>query len=325
MAVSTTTTLNDVTYSAAIDLAFMGYVQDFRNAERFLREYDLRGRGSGTVQVPSLASNMGTVNDGGTGVATAFNATEGSNLETSFGVGTTTQSTNSVTIASSEYAVYMTVTDDVGEDSVPGGADAVMDEIFRNAAEILLTAYEDDVWALFSALNGGTAVGTTTANLTLANLNSAIVTIRNNGVRAPDGVVACLAPVQGSDWEDAVSSTSTDSFASFDRTADRFLGIERTPNNGLGDGFIGSYRGMPIFISGLADFANTNEDRVGAVFVPSTTANNRYAALGKTISRPLRIETDRDITLRGQEVVASMRWGAGELTDAAGVPVITDA
>lgn len=320
MAASTTSTLNDITYSAAIDTTFMGYLQDFRIVEMFLREYDLRGRGSGTIQVPTLATNMGTVNDGGTSVATAYNGTEGTDLSS-----TTTQSTNSVTIASSEYAVYMTVTDDVGEDSVPGGADAVMDEIFRNAAEILLTAYEDDVWALFASLNGGTAVGSTGTNVALTDIDSAIVNIRNSGVRAPDGVVGCLAPVQISDLEDNIKSTSTDTFATFDRQAASFMGVIRNPNNGLGDGFAFSYRGVPFFMSGLADFANTNADRVGAVFVPATPANNRYAALGKTISRPMRIETDRDITLRGQEIVASMRWGSGELQDKAGVPVVSDA
>ena len=163
MAVSTTTTLNDITYSAAIDTVFMGHLLDFRVVEPFLREYNMAGRGSKTIQVPNLDSNAGTVNDGGTGVDTEFNATEGSDLST-----TTTQSTSSKTIASSEYAVYMTLTDDVGEDSVPGAADAVMREIFDNAAELLLLAFEDDVWGLFASLNGGTAVGSGCSSASIA-------------------------------------------------------------------------------------------------------------------------------------------------------------
>jgi hypothetical protein len=318
MATSTTTTLNDITYSAAIDTVFMGYVMDFRVVEPFLREYDLAGRGSATIQVPSLASNLGTVGDGGTGVDTEFNGTEGTDLST-----TTTQSTNSVTIASAEYAVYMLITDNVGEDSVPGGADAVMEEIMQNAAEILLQAYEDDVWALFAALNGGTAVGTSGQNITLANLSTAIVTVRNNGVRAPDGLVGCLAPIQAQDIEEAVTATST-SMAIYDATSDRFMNLQRATDNGLGNGFCFAYRGVPFFMSGLADAANTNADKVGAVFVPSTPGNNRYAALGKTISRPLRIEFQRDATQRGDEIVATMRWGSGELQDKAGVPLVTD-
>jgi len=319
MAISTTTTLNDITYAAAIDTAFLGYLQDYRVAEPFLREYDLRGRGSAAIQVPSLATNMGTVNDGGTSVATAFDGTEGTDLST-----TTTQSTNKVTVTSVEYAVYMAITDDVAEDSVPGGLDAVMNEILMNASEILSTAFEDDIWALFASLNGGTAVGTTTVDLTLANIATAIVTIRNAGVRAPDGLVGCLAPIQASDFEDAVVALGS-SVSVNDISSDRYNAIQRSVDNGLTNGYVGTYRSVPLFHSGLADFANTNADRVGAIFVPSTARNNRFAALGKTISRPFRLETDRDITLRGTELVASMRVGAGELQDKAGVPLVTDA
>lgn len=74
----------------------------------------------------------------------------------------------------------------------------------------------------------------------------------------------------------------------------------------------------------MCDTANTNGDRVGAIFGPSTPGNNRYCALGKTVSRRFRLETDRDITLRGFEIVGSMRQGTGELQDKAGVPIITD-
>lgn len=319
MSVSTTVTLDDITQSVAIDPMFMGYLVDYRVVEPFLRQYDLQGKGSKTVQVPNLSSNAGTVNDGGGGVDTEFNATQGTDLSS-----TTTQSTASRTIASVEYAVYMAVTDDIAEDSMPGMADAIMDEIFANAAELLLLAYEDDVWALFSALNGGTVVGTTQQALTLANVNSAIASIRNASVRYPDGLVACLAPVQVSDLEDAVVATSSTQ-AVYDATSDRYNAIQRADGQAVSHGHVLTYRGMPIMQSGLADFANTNEDRVGAVFVPSTPGNNRYAALGKTISRPLRIEPQRDATLRGVELVASARWGSGELQDKAGVPLVTDA
>lgn len=319
MAVSTTSTVDDITQTVAIEPVFAGYAADFTGISAMCHEYDLRGRGSATIQVPSLASSMGTIDDAGSGVDTEFDATEGTDLTT-----TTTQSTNSVTCASSEYAVYMAVTDDIGEDSVPQAFGNLMDEIFMHAAEILLTAFESDVWALLSSLNGGTAVGSPGSDLTLANLNSGIVTLRNNGIRAPDGLVGFLAPIQGTDFEDAILATGSNT-AVYDTTADRFMGVSRDGTNGLASGFIGSYRSTPLFISGLAARANTNEDRVGALFVPWTARNARFSALMKTISRPFRLETDRDITLRGEEIVASMRMGAAERQDAAGVPVITDA
>lgn len=316
MAASTTTTLNDI-FVNVIEPMFLGYLSDYRVIEPFLKEYDLRGRGSKTIQVPSLATNLGTVNDGGGSYDTEFNGTEGSDLST-----TTTQSTNSVTISSAEYAVYMQITDDIEEDATPALASAVLDEIMANAAEILLHAWEDDVWALFSSLNGGTAVGSSGSDFTLANFNTAIVTLRNNGIRT-NGLVAALAPIQATDFETAVLASST-ATAVYDTTADRYMAITRDASNGLGNGFIASYRGVPIVMSGMADFTNTNADRVGAIFAPATMST-RFPAFGKTISRDIRMEPERDATLRGYEMVASMRWGSGELQDKAGVPVITDA
>ena len=318
MAASTTTTLNDITYSAAIDLSFLGYLVDFRVIEPTLQEYDLQGRGSAAIDVPSLATNM-TVNDGGSAVATAFNGTEGTDLST-----TTTQSTNKVTITSSEYAVYMIVTDNVAEDSIPGGADAVMNEIMENASEILLQAYEDDVWALLVNLGGGALVGTSGSAPTLANLNTCVVTIRNAGVRAPDGLVGMLAAVQASDIEDLFIATNA-AAAVYAGAADRFYAFNRDQVSGIGNGFVFSWRNIPFFMSGLADLDTSAADRVGAVYVPSTPRNRRYAALGKTISRPMRLEVQRDATQRGDELVTTMRWGSGELQDSAGVPLATDA
>ena len=319
MAASTTTTLNDITLTQAIELSFLGYLADFRVIEPSLQEYDLRGKGSRTISIPSLATNMGPVNDGGSGVDTQFDGTEGTDLTS-----TTTQSTNNVTIASVEYAVYMIVTDNVEEDSVPGGADAVMDEIMTNASEILLTAYEDDVWALLVNLNGGALVGTSGNAPTLANLNTLVVTIRNAGVRAPDGLVGMIAAVQASDIEDLFIATST-SMNTHEGAADRFNAFNRDGVSGVGNGFVFSWRNIPFFMSGLADLDTSGEDRVGAVYVPSTPGNRRYAALGKTISRPLRIEVQRDATQRGDELVTTLRWGSGELQDAAGVPLATNA
>lgn len=319
MAVSTTTTLNDVVGTEWIEPTFMGYAYDYAVAGRYLKEFDLQGKGSNTVQVPSLASTMGTVGDGGTSVATAFNGTEGTDLSTP-----TTVSSNSVTITSAEYAMLIEVTDNVGEDSVPATLDGLIQEIMELAANTLIAAYDDDVCALFSSLNGGTAVGSTGVDLTIANVNSAITAIRNNGVRVST-LVGVLAPVQISDLESAFSAASTDTFATYDRLAADYLGVSRLDNTGSETRPIFVLKGVPFFQSGYCDFANTNADRVGAIFTPYTTANSRYTTFGKGISRPFRIEPQRDASARSTEYVASVRWGSGELTDASGVALITDA
>lgn len=312
---STTTTINDVYYSAIISPLMHDYAHDWVVATQFLKEFSLVGQASNAQDVWSLASDMGTVGAHGSGVATAFNATEGTDL------GNTQLDTNKKTITCSEYGVMRTLTDNVLEDSI-GGIDW-MRIILSDSTRILMTALEDDVCALFSGFSN--SVGTTTADLTIAQLLAAQVGIRTRGVRAPDGVVYVLDDQQVDDVEAALISSSA-SQATYAMAADRVLGAPGPgPQNGMSNGNVLTFRGAQVWATGLTDTANTAADVVGACFVPSTPANDNMAALGIAWKRMFRLETDRDISLRGTEYVSTMRAGVGELMDEAGTAIITDA
>ncbi len=311
---STTTSLNDIVYSAWIELAWLGYAMDWIVFQQFCRRFSLIGKPSASLDVPRYDSDMGTVGDTGTGVATAFDATEGTDL-------TVTQATTSkVTLSVSEYAIMRVLTDDIGEDSV-SGLD-VMDRMLADAARILMTAFEDDGVGLFGSLSN--TVGTTTADLTIAQTLAAHVGIRKRGHVAPDGVVYVLDEQQVDDLEAALIATST-SAASYAGATDRLLGVDRTANNGLGNGHVMNFRGYPVYSSGLTDTANAGADVVGACFVPSSEANNPQATFGVLDKRPFRVEPQRDASLRASELVFSMRKGVGEITDGSGTAIITDA
>jgi hypothetical protein len=310
---STTTTLNDVYYSAIISPMMMDYAHDWVVATQFFREYSLVGQASNAVDVWSLASDLGTVGAHGAGYDTEFNGTEASDLAN------TALDTNKVTLTAAEYGVMRTITDNVLEDSI-GGIDWAR-LVLSDAVRILMLALESDATALVDDFSNTT--GTSGSDLTIAQLLAAQVAIRVRGVRAPDGVVYVLADEQVNNVEAALIATST-SVTTYATAADRILGGPGAgPNNGMSNGHVMSFRGYPVWSSGVNP--TTGADDTGACFVHSTPSNDPMAALGIVWKRMFRLETDRDISLRSTEYVATMRVGVGELFDAAGQSIITDA
>lgn len=310
---STTTTMNDIISSEVIEVVGLDYAYDWSGISRFCLPGSLIGTGSATQQFWRLQSVMGTVGDAGNGVDTEFDGTEGTDLAN------TALSTDQVQVTASEFGIKRTLTDNVFEDSIGGMQFVQM--VVSDAARILMTAFEDDLAALLG--NFSNTAGSTGANLSLANLSTCIVGIRNRGVRAPDGLVFYLDEQQVTDFEDAITNTDA-AAAQYAGAADRFLQMDRDANNGLTDGAAGQYRGVPIHMTGLTDTANSNADVEGACFVPFTPANRPFAALAMTTAREFRVNTQRQEGLRATEYVATMRKGGGELNDVCGQTIISD-
>lgn len=312
---STTTTLNDVYYSAIIEPMMMDYAHDWVVTTQFLREFSLIGKASNALDVWSLASDMGTVGDGGGGVDNEFNATQATDLSN------TALDTNKVTLTASEFGVMRTITDQVFEDSIDG-IDWLR-IVLSDSTRILMTALEDDACALLASFSN--TVGTSGSDLTIAQLLAAQVGVRKRGIRAPNGGVYVLDEQQWDDAEAALIASST-SMLTYALAGDRILGSPgASAGNGLDNGQVASFRQSPIWVTGLTDTANAGADVAGAFFVHSTPANDSMAALGIVWKRMFRLETFRDISLRATEYVATMRVGVGELLDAAGSSIITDA
>lgn len=312
---TTTTTLNDIVYSAVIEPSFLAYAMDWIVATQFCRRYSLVGKPANALDIPRFATDMGTVGDGGTAVDGEFDATQATDLSSNVAL-----DTDKVTITCSEYGFKRIVTDNVWEDSI-SGID-LMDAILADGAQILMTAFEDDVLALLASLSN--TVGTSGSDLTIAQTLAAQVGIRKRGVRAPDGVVYVLDEQQVDDLEAAMIANST-SMAVYAFAQDKLLGIDRESNNGMGNGHVFNFRGYPVYSTGLTDTANAGADVVGACITPTSAGNDRYATFGWADKRPFRVEPQRDASLRADELVFTMRRGVAEITDTSGTAIITDA
>jgi len=311
---TTTTTLNDVVYGYIIEPSFLDYAHDWIVATQFFRRYSLIGKPSNVLQIPRFATDMGTVGDGGAGVDTEFDATEGTDLSTN-----TQLDTDNVQLTVAEYGLVHKITDNVREDSILGSD---MSMYISNAARILTTAVEDSGCALFSGLSN--SVGSTGVDLTIAVSVSAADGIRERGCRAPNGVTYVLDDQQYNDLRDACIATGS-SWAVFPQVADKLLDVQKDPINGLGNGRVMMFRGFDVYASGLTDTANTGADVVGACFTHTGPGNDVFATFGIVDKRPFRVETERDATLRADEMVFTTRVALGETTDASGTKILSDA
>ena len=312
---TTTTSVTEIVYSEWINPAFQAYATDIAVASQFVFE-KRAGNNSKTVSFPRQVSDVGTPGDGGAGVDTEYDYTEGT------GLSNTEFETEQASVTATEMGVMRTITDEAMEDSVDG-IDLV-NTIVRDEAHILSLVKDDDLLALMNSFTD--TVGTTTADLTIAQLSSAFTELRRNGVHPEAGGLAVfLGDQQGADLEDAVQATGTN-IAVYEGAVDRFLNIMPDAGAGMSSGLLMMFRNAPVFSSGLVDTVNAGEDEAGGLIVRGDIpVNEPWASIGACRKRDFRLETERDASLPGTEVIGTERWGVGIINAAFGINIVTDA
>lgn len=312
---TTTSTINDFAYSAVISSFIMATLAEHSLPMTWCKEFNLIGQPSASVDVGYFDSSYGSAEDNGAGVDGEYDQTEATPL------GNTSIASSKYTIAAAEYGIAVELTDNVNEDSV-SGVD-ILNQIQSHQQRALALAWTKDFIDLFSSISN--SVGTTTAALTVAQMLAAQVGIRARGSLADDGLVFVLENNQVDNLEAALIATST-SATTYAAASDRLLGIGGGMNNGMGaDRHVMSFRGYPVYSSGLNPTANAAADVVGCCFTPDGPNNGPYASFGNVIKRAPRLEPDRSAKGRSSDLVLTMRMAPGELKDESATAIITDA
>lgn len=207
--------------------------------------------------------------------------------------------TTSKTITASEKGVMVTLTDLMKESA----SEDVASAIGRQIGSALAEKVDTDIAALFSGFSN--TVGSGAAEISIEDLFKAAATLRTNKV--PSGPLYCvLHPKQAFQIKKLLTNAgSTISHNLSD------LG-----NEALRNGFVGTLAGMQIFESTVI-----TGDSAGA-FVGAAFHGD---ALGYMVKRNLRVENQRDASLRSDEIVGSMAYGVSEIFDEYGVGIIGDA
>jgi hypothetical protein len=312
---TTTTTLDDLTNATLVEPVVILALTERPGLYRFCREFNLIGKATLAAKIPTETSWWGSPADDGAGVDTELNGTEATALSN------TAVSTGSVTCTPTEYGVAHALTDNVQEDSVPVD---VINQLTMRMMFAMALAWEDDYLALLASLSN--TVGSTGVDLTAAQMIAAQQGLRTRGVVA-DSLAYILDNQQVSDIEGVLIAAST-SVATFALAADRLIGYAPSMDNGMGASRqVMTFRGLPVYATGLTDTANAAADVVGACLTPSTGFNDSSGSTthGMAWKRLPRYETQRQAKLRATDMVMTSRLGFVELQDGSGTAIITDA
>jgi hypothetical protein len=205
----------------------------------------------------------------------------------------------SETITASEVGVMTTLTD-LARDSASRNVGADIGKLF---GEAIAKKVDTDLATLLDSFTA-TLDSAGGVELTADKLFQAQATLRLLNVPAPYyGVFSPKA---------VFNLKKTLTAAGYNTNANAISDIG---NEALINGYVGRVAGIDIFEN--ANIAiNANDDSAGAVFHP--------IALGLALKEDFKVETQRDASLRGTEIVASICYGTGIIKNNYGVRIISD-
>lgn len=177
----------------------------------------------------------------------------------------------------------------------------VVADIGRLFGEAMAKKIDTSLIGLFSGF--ATGVGSDSTALSAATIAQAVARLRANSV--PSDALACVVhPFVAYDLKANLTNTFANPNA----------GVIQ--NEALQTGYVGTLFGVPVFESANIPNTGTAGDYVGAVF--------HRDALGLAMIGDINIETQRRASYVGDDIVASMHIGVGELYDGYGVKITGD-
>ena len=200
----------------------------------------------------------------------------------------------SVTITASENGIMTTLTD-LGRNASPRNVAADIGRLF---GESIAKKIDTDLTALFDGFSS--VVGSAGAEVTVAKIFEAVATLRQAAVPMP------LAGVLNPKVAYNVKKNLTNTF------------VNPNPNDltneALRTGYVGNIAGVQMFETSNVDGTSDTDNCKGGIF--------HKDALGLAMMQDLKIETQRDASLRADEIVATAVYGVGELHDSYGVELL---
>ena len=203
-----------------------------------------------------------------------------------------------VDITASEIGVMTTLTD-LGRDSAQRNVGSDIGKLFGDG---LAKKVDSDLAALFTSFTA--ALGAAATELTPELLFQAQATLRALNVPAP--YYGVFNPKAVFNLKKVLTNAGYSTGAN---------AISDKGNQALNDGFVGRIAGIDVFEN--ANIAiDGDDDSVGAVFHP--------ASIGLIMKSDIKIENQRNASLRGTEIVASMTVGQAIVKNDFGVKITVD-
>lgn len=206
--------------------------------------------------------------------------------------------TTSKTITATEKGALVALTDLAKE----AASEDVSAAIGRQLGDAMAKKVDTDLAGLFSGFSN--SVGTAETEITVDDIFKAAATLRNNN--APGPYYCFLHPYQAFQLKKLLAGNGNTPMNNHDLA-----------NEALRSGFVGQLAGASIFETTVI----TGDNSAGAGFDGAMISSD---ALGYMVKRPMRIEEQRDASLRSTEIVGTMAYGVSEIFDAYGVRIIAE-
>ena len=249
-----------------------------------VRNYDMTGTPGLTAQVPKYPA------------ITASDLTDGTDLSAN-----TAFNTTSITMSAAERGAKITLTDLAKETAQEDVAAA----IGRQLGEAMVNKVDGEIAALFPSFSN--RVGAAGDAITAETIFKSVGQLRSQNARGQVFVV--LHPFQAMDLKIQLAGAGNTNMAN----------PPVVGNTVLTSGVIGSLGGAIILESNNVgkdtnDSVSGTGNFVGCAFTQD--------AIGYMVKRNIRVESQRDASLRADEIVGSMAYATAELFDEYGVGVL---
>lgn len=206
-------------------------------------------------------------------------------------------STSGATLTIAEVGVMTSITDLARVSS----ASDVVSDVGRLFGEAIARKIDTDLTTLFSAyttnLVGNITAQSGDANITAADIFKAVAKLRAAGVPGSD-LVCVVHPSIGYDLKANLTATYANPNAGL------------LQNEAMATGYLGMLAGVPVF-----ETANINNNGNTGAYVGAVFHRN---SLGLALMRDIQVETQRDASLRADEVVATAMYGVGTIYEGHG-------
>jgi len=249
-----------------------------------VRNYSIPAGSGKSIVVPTYAP------------VAATSVAEGTDLNDGSGGNDIAISTGGVTIAVGEVGVMTNVTDLARVSS----ASNVIADVGKLFGAAIAKKIDQDLIAKFAAFATANDIGAANVAMSASQIFQAIALLRQAGVSGND--IACVVnPLVAYDMKSGLTST--------------FAGhAGDLSNEAMRTGYVGTIAGVNVFES--ANVPHTTGDSVGGVF--------HKDALALAMMQDIKIEVERNASLRADELVATAVYGVNTLFDTYGCQMTAD-
>jgi N4-gp56 family major capsid protein len=202
-------------------------------------------------------------------------------------------STSSAVLTVSEVGLYATISDL----ALMASASNVTADLGRLFGEAIARKIDTDILTKIKSFSTNT-IGSASTTATPALLFQGIAKLRAQGYDTANDCAIVLHPNVAYD----IASTLTSTFAA---------PAGMVGNEALRNGFMGTLGGVPVYQSSLVENITSAGDYACGII--------HKDSLGFALMQDVKIESQREATLRGYQIVGSAIYGTGILYDNAGV------